>query len=174
MRPRTAQTRKLALTVHITASVGWLGAVAAFLALAIAGVTSEDPHRLRALYPAMEMMAWAVIVPAGIASLVTGIVQATGSKWGLLQHYWVVVKLIINVLATAVLLLYMQNIGRLADAAANDQLTGDSYTGLRAQAVLHSAAALIVLLGATVLSVYKPAGRTRYGRGKALARQSAS
>ncbi len=34
------QLRKLALTVHVTASVGWLGAVAAFLALAIAGLTS--------------------------------------------------------------------------------------------------------------------------------------
>ena len=34
MSPRL---RKLALTAHVTFSVGWLGAVAAFLALSIAG-----------------------------------------------------------------------------------------------------------------------------------------
>ena len=163
MAPRT---RKFALTAHITASVGWLGTVAAFLALAIVGVSTEDPERLRALYPAMEIMAYAVIVPLGILSLLTGLVQALGSTWGLFRHYWVIVKLIINVVATAILLLYLESIGRLADYAANDQLVAGAQTQLRAQAVVHSAAALVVLIGATVLSVYKPPGMTRYGQRK--------
>ena len=34
----TPGLRKFALTTHVTSSVGWLGAVGAFLALAIAGV----------------------------------------------------------------------------------------------------------------------------------------
>ena len=163
----TGRTRKLALTVHITASVGWLGAVAAFLALAIAGAASEDPARLRGLYPAMEIMAWSVILPLGLASLLTGVVQALGSRWGLLRHYWVVVKLVINVLATAVLLLYMENIGLLADAAGRGALVPGAEKALRDQAVLHSGAALVVLLGATVLSVYKPPGLTAHGRRRA-------
>ena len=164
MTPMSGGARKLALTSHITASVGWLGAVAAFMALAIAGVSTDDPSRLRSLYPAMEVMAWAVILPLGILSLITGVIQALGSKWGLWRHYWVIVKLVINVLATTVLLLYMESIGRLADFAASDQLIAGAQGALRDQAVLHSAAALIVLMGATVLSVYKPRGMTRYGQ----------
>ena len=39
----TPGLRKVALTTHVTSSVGWIGAVAAFLALAIAGVGSQDP-----------------------------------------------------------------------------------------------------------------------------------
>jgi hypothetical protein len=35
----TPRLRKFALTAHVTSSVGWLGAVAAFLALAVAGLT---------------------------------------------------------------------------------------------------------------------------------------
>jgi hypothetical protein len=96
----TPGLRKLALTAHVTSSVGWLGAVAGFLALAVAGLTSEDAQMVRAAYLAMELTGWFVIVP------------------------------------------------------------------LRIQLVADAGAALLVLLVATTLSVYKPQGRTRYGRRK--------
>ena len=47
--------RKFALTVHVTSSVGWLGAVAAFLALAVAGLTSRDAQTVRATYLVMDL-----------------------------------------------------------------------------------------------------------------------
>ena len=43
----TPRLRKLALTTHVTASVGWLGAVVAFLALSLTGLTSHDPQTVR-------------------------------------------------------------------------------------------------------------------------------
>ena len=55
--------RKFALTAHVTSSIGWFGAVAAFLALAIAGLTSQDAQIVRAAYLAMELTTWFVIVP---------------------------------------------------------------------------------------------------------------
>jgi hypothetical protein len=54
MRPRL---RKFALTAHVTSSVGWLGAVAGFLALAVAGLTSQDAQMVRAAYLAMDLTA---------------------------------------------------------------------------------------------------------------------
>jgi hypothetical protein len=47
----TPHVRKFALTVHVSSSVGWLGAVAAFLALAVAGLSSQDAQIVRASYP---------------------------------------------------------------------------------------------------------------------------
>ena len=44
----------IAITAHITSSVGWLGAVAAFLALAVAGLTSQDVQLVRAALPSVE------------------------------------------------------------------------------------------------------------------------
>ena len=152
------------LTAHVTSSVGWLGAVAAFLALAIAGVTSDDPQRARAAYLAMELTGWWVIVPLCLASLVTGVVQGLGTEWGVLQHYWVVVKLLMTVLATIVLLVHMKPIGHVAGVAARDALERGDLRGLRLQLVADAAAALVVLLVATTLSVYKPRGKTRYAR----------
>ena len=51
--------RRLAFLVHVICSVGWLGAVVAYLALAIAGLTGFDATLERAAYPALEWIGWA-------------------------------------------------------------------------------------------------------------------
>src|SRR4051812_49085831 len=81
--------RKLVLTLHITGSVGWLGAVAGFLALGIAGLSDDNAMMTRAAYLGMRIVGWYVIVPLCGVSLVTGVAQALGTPWGLFHHYWV-------------------------------------------------------------------------------------
>ena len=155
--------RKAALTAHVAASVGWLGAVVVFVGLAVVGLTSQDAQTVRGAYLVMEPAGWYVLVPLGLLSLLTGLVQSLGTRWGLCRHYWVVAKLSINVVATIVLLLYMQTLGYLADVAA--ETTGDDLAALRsASPLLHAGAALLLLLVATTLSVVKPRGMTRYGQ----------
>ncbi len=153
--------RKLCLVLHIGTSVGWLGGVAATLALSGTALLADDVGTARSSYSAIESIAWWVLVPLSLGSLGTGLVQAAGSRWGVFQHYWVIVKLVINVLASGVLLLYMQTLERLASSTPNH---GDPSP------LLHSGAALILLIVALILSVYKPRGLTRYGWRKAARR----
>lgn len=166
--------RKLALTAHVTLSVGWLGSVAAFLALAITGVTSADPQRVRSAYLAMEVTGWFVIVPLSFASLLSGLIQALGTTWGLFRHYWVLIKLLINIFANALLLVHMQPINRVAAMAAATTFSTDDHRELRTQLVVDAVAALVALLVATTLSVYKPRGVTPYGAQKLREQRSAS
>ena len=107
----TPPVRKLALTAHVTSSVSWLGAVAAFLALAIAGLARSDAQMVRAAYLATEMITWFVIVPLAFASLLTGLIVSLGTPWGLFRHYWVLVKFMLTILATVLLILHTQPIG---------------------------------------------------------------
>jgi hypothetical protein len=154
-------TRKLALTVHVVTSVGWLGAVVAFLALTVAALTADQSPAGRAAYPAMDLVTRHAIVPLAIGSLVSGLLSSLGSNWGLLRHYWVTTKLGLVLAATAVLLLQLEPIGGAADAAGSTDLTD-----LRASTYsvgVHATGGLVVLLTATVLAVYKPRGLTRYG-----------
>ncbi|MCA1611082.1 MAG: hypothetical protein ABR610_08630 [Thermoanaerobaculia bacterium] len=160
----TPRLRKFALTAHVTSSVGWLGAVAGFLALAVAGLASQDAQRVRAAYLAMELIGWLVIVPLSVASLLTGLIQALGTTWGLFRHYWVLIKLLITILATVLLVVHMRPTSYVAGVAARMTLSGADLRGLRIQLVADAGAALLVLLVATTLSVYKPRGLTRYGR----------
>ena len=154
--------RKLALTAHVVSSVGWLGAVAAFLALAVVGLTSRDAATVRGAYLVMEPAAWFVLVPLAFASLVTGLVQSLVTAWGLFRHCWVVFKLAINVAATVVLVMYMPTFGAMADVAADPGADlGVVRTG---SPLLHAALALLLLVVATALAVFKPRGVTPYGR----------
>jgi hypothetical protein len=161
MAPRV---RKFALTAHVTSSVGWLGAVAAFLALAIVGWTSQDAQTVRGAYLVMEPAAWLVLVPLAFASLLTGLVMSLGTTWGLFRHYWVLFKLLINVFATVILLTYMGTFRYMAGVAADPG--ADLALVRNPSPTVHAVLALLVLLVATVLAVYKPRGVTPYGRRK--------
>ncbi len=162
----TPHLRKFALTLHVTSSVGWLGAAAGFLALAVAGLTSQDAPTLQGVYLAMELTGWYVIVPLCLASLLTGLVLSLGTKWGLWRHYWVLIKLVITIVSAFILFGFMQTLGYLGDLASDITVSTDQLRGLRQSPVLHSGGGLLALLVTTTLSVYKPQGLTRYGQRK--------
>jgi hypothetical protein len=145
-------------------SVGWLGAVAAFLALGVIGLNSENDDTVRAAYLVMEPAAWLVLVPLAFGSLLTGLVQSLTSTWGLFRHYWVLFKFLINVVATVVLLAYMETFRVMGDVAGDP--SADLSEVRNASPVLHAALALLLLLAATTLAVYKPRGLTPYGQRK--------
>jgi hypothetical protein len=168
----TPRLRKLALTAHVASSVGWLGAVAAFLALAVVGLTSQDAQTVRGAYLVMEPAAWVVLVPLAFASLLTGLVQSLGTPWGLFRHYWVLFKLLINVFATIVLLMYMETFDFMAGVAADP--SADLGSVRNSSPALHAGAALLLLLVATTLAVYKPRGMTPYGWRKQHEQRTAS
>lgn len=163
----TPRLRKAVLTVHVASSVGWLGAVAAFLALGVVGLTSENDDTVRAAYLVMEPAAWLVLVPLAVGSLLTGLVQSLTSKWGVFRHYWVLFKLLINVVATVVLLVYMETFRVMANVAGDP--SSDLSVVRNASPVLHAALALLLLLGATTLAIFKPRGLTPYGQRKTQA-----
>lgn len=158
--------RKLSVTIHIATSIGWFGAVAVFLALAVTGLTHPDEQRVRAAYLAMQIATRAVIVPLAFGTLATGLIVALGTRWGLLQHYWIVAKLAITIVATAVLLLHTHPVEQMAHAAAGPIPMAAEMRPLRVQLVVNAGAALLALLTAAALAVYKPRGMTAYGRQK--------
>jgi hypothetical protein len=155
--------RKFALTAHVVSSIGWLGATLVFLALAIIGLTGQDAQTVRGAYLVMEPAAWYVLVPLAFASLLTGLVQSLGTAWGLFRHYWVLFKLLINVFATIVLLIYMQTFSIMARMAADPTMSTADIRALGTSPRFHAILAVVLLLVATVLAVYKPRGMTPYG-----------
>jgi hypothetical protein len=155
--------RKFVRTAHVIITVGWLGTVAAFLALAIVGLNNQDMQIVRATYVAMDLIARYVIVPLSILPLLlTGPLLSLGTPWGLFRHYWIVVKVVINILSTLILLVHMQPIAYLARVSAEGTLSSDDR-GVQIQLVVAAGAGLLALLVATALAVYKPRGMTAYG-----------
>lgn len=164
MRP---SLRKLLLTAHVTFSVGWLGAVAAYLVPAIVALASADIERARACYLVMHLTGWFLIVPLGLGALATGLIQSLGTEWGLFRHYWIVAKLVMTVIGVTILLVHMRTVTSVA-AMTSEMLLMASSSQLKTQLVVHAAGGLVILIVATTLSVFKPWGKTGYGRRKAV------
>jgi hypothetical protein len=152
------RARRFVLTTHVVSSVGWLGALVAYVALDLTAVLGTEPRMVQAAYLGMELLVRSVIVPLALLSVVVGVVNALATPWGLFRHYWVLVKLVLTVLATAVLLLEAPTVAALARSAVG---TGDPRA--LPGSLPHSVGGLVVLLVTTTLSVYKPRGLTRYG-----------
>lgn len=113
----------------------------------------------------MDLTGWYVLVPFSIASLLTGLISSLGTRWGLLRHYWVLVKLVMNLFATTVLLLFMtmfiRPLRQLVDAAATPAVGVELHS---LAPIVHTSGALLLLVAAAALSVYKPRGLTRHGQ----------
>lgn len=156
--------RKFALTLHITCSVGWIGAVIAFLALVIAAMTREDVQILRAVWIALDLLGFLVIIPLAMVSLFSGLVMSFGTKWGLFQHYWVLFSFALTVLAVLVLLGNMQSVRFLAGTVTDsDNSSVDMLRAGLQNELLHAGIGLGVLVVIQVLNIYKPRGLTPYG-----------
>jgi hypothetical protein len=150
--------RRTVLTVHVASSVGWVGALIAYLALDLTAATSSDIAVVRGAYTAMDVIVRYAIVPLALASVLVGIINGLGTSWGLFRHYWVLAKLVLTVVATGVLLIEAGSVRYLAAAAA----TASDPRSL-GSTLPHSIGGLLILATALVLSVFKPRGLTRYG-----------
>lgn len=149
----TPRSYRLLLVTHLTVSVGWLGVVYGKVVLGIAIVTAGTPAVAERLYAATTMLDLGY-PPVAVATIVTGVALSLGTRWGLLRHWWVTMKIVLTgaVISTAV---------ALGDRVVAQSLAAPAAVGAGpATSVLSlSVAHLLMLVVATVLSVYKPWGR---------------
>src|SRR5688572_27212854 len=101
-----AHLRRVLLMAHIALSVSWIGAVGAFLALAILGQRSTDAVTVTSAYVAMNAISLFVVIPLSLCALISGMAMALLSPWGLIKHYWVLSKLTLTLLAAGMLMLH--------------------------------------------------------------------
>lgn len=162
MSPRL---RKGMLALHIGTSVGWLGAIAAYIALNAPVIIGADEQLVRASHMMMRPVLLYAVIPLALTSLLTGVIQSLGTRWGLFRHYWVVISLVLTVFATAILLLHVPAVDGLAARAAEGDADPSALNG----DLFHSVGGLLLLLVPLVLNLYKPKGMTRYGWRKQMA-----
>ena len=92
--------------------------------------------------------------PAGAGSC-----QSLVTPWGLLRHYWVVLKLLITVVATVALMAYLDTFRFMAAMAGDPRADVGALRNW--SPALQAVLALVMLLLATVLALFKPRGLTR-------------
>lgn len=157
------RVRAALLTVHIATSVGWLGLNGALVALEVTCLRTGDPTEQAGMAAAMAVIATWVVIPVVFCALVSGLVLALSTPWGLVRHWWVLAKCGIAAALTAAGLVLM--LPRLHQIVAGD----GEPVGM--QTLVGRSVALVLLLAATGLSVVKPWGKTPHGRAVSVPRQ---
>jgi hypothetical protein len=161
----TPRWRKAILTLHVVTAVGWLGTDLVLLTLGIAGLTGAADRAV--VYPAAALVGEVLFVPLTFVVWLVGVVNAIGTPWGLVKWWWVATKLgIVTVMLGLVTFALYPNLAAAADqgAALAEQQ--------RLNLVIAPAVSTSLLLFSTVLSTYKPWGRTRRGDQRRPAQQA--
>jgi len=163
---------RLLLVTHIMVSVGWLGLIFAKLVLGLRAMMASDaPELSGSLYGAMEVVNVA-FPPAAVATLVTGVLLSLGTRWGVLRHYWVATKLALCLAVIATGVAFVDRLVQRSVSGPSVQAVGegtvlDIVSAPTTLLISLSAAHVLMLGAATVLSVYKPWGKTPFGQTKA-------
>jgi hypothetical protein len=160
--------RKAVLVLHVASSVAWLGLSLGLLALAATGLTTSDPQLERSVYLGANVLGQILVGPISLTAFTTGVVLALGTKWGLVQHKWVLVKFVLTAVPVVLTFISLRpGLSALAASAASAtdaELIAQAPTEDAINMVVAPSVATTMYLTSTILSVTKPWGRTPWGR----------
>ena len=115
----------------------------------------------------MNLIGFYVIVPISLASSISGLLLSFGTEWGLFRYYWVAIKFLLPIVATAALMLHqftaVATAAKLAATPFGDLFPRHDLSKVGTQLVGDASLAIVILIAATVFAVYKPWGLTSYG-----------
>jgi hypothetical protein len=166
MGTMSRETRKFVLLTHILGSISWIGVDLVMGVLSFVGLASDDPQTVATAYGALTMFCVPLLLTLGLLSLTTGVILGLGTRFGLVRYWWVVTKLVLNLVLTTLVLVALQP--TLGDAATEvatvDASLPDRLADVSRNMIFPPIVSTSLLLFAAWLSVYKPWGPTPYGR----------
>jgi hypothetical protein len=155
LRPKP---RKFVLTLHVGFSVGWLGSTMVMTALAVVGLLTPDDGLRHHIYRIMHVLDLVVVIPVVLLAVFTGLVVSLFTHWGLARHWWVFTKFALTISIPVVAGVQHFWIADLIARTADDPQAKPGNLGV--QLVVCFVGYTVVLWTSTVLSVFKPGGKT--------------
>jgi uncharacterized membrane protein len=154
------KSRKAVLVLHIASVGSWLGIDVVMAVLTFTAIGTDDESTKALCFRVLELVTIWPMTISGLTCLLTGVLLAYGGKYGLTKYWWVVVKLVINLLlSTLVLVALRPGVGELADRGQ----AGDLEVPL-GDMIFPPIVSPTLLMVAVVLSVFKPWGLLRSPR----------
>jgi hypothetical protein len=146
--------RKRLLLVHVTGSVGLLGATSSSLLLAIVAASTDDPGLAHSAHELISLQSAVFGIPLSFVALLSGLALGPASKWGVLRYRWTTAKL-------ALLLGVILNGALMIGPTTAQRIDGG---GSASTLIVAVSASVLMLAVSVALSVYKPGGRLRTAR----------
>jgi hypothetical protein len=158
--------RRTVLVLHVLCGVGWMGLDLALGLLVVTGRVSDNGPTVAAAYTAARLVIPVVVPVLACGMLLTGIVLGLGTRYGLVQWTWVLTKLTLGVILTALVFVALVP-GALSiptDLVGSADEVRDAVGSAGTDLMYPPVVSFLALAFALVLSIWKPWGRTRWGR----------
>jgi hypothetical protein len=155
------RTRKTVLVLHVASAGAWLGIDVVMAVLVGTALLTDDPRRKALSLQALELFTLWPLLGAGLVCLATGVVLGLGSRYGLVRYWWVLAKLVLNLVLTSLVLVALAPQVAVTAALARRFLAGEPVTVGVGQLIFPPIVSPTALLVAMVLAVFKPWGRIR-------------
>jgi hypothetical protein len=148
--------RRITLILHIIAGGAWIGIDVMVAVLVWTGRFGAHPDVRSLAYRALATFTVVPMLGSGLICLATGVVLGLGTKWGLLRYWWVAVKLFLNLVLCALIIVALEP--GMDDVAryGRDVAAGTEDPSAVSSLFFPPAVSLTALTAATVLSVVKP------------------
>jgi hypothetical protein len=144
-----ARTHKGVLVVHIVSAGVWIGIDVVMAVVIFTALLADDDNTKALCYRALELFAVWPLLTAGLVCLASGVVLGLGTKYGLVRYWWVAIKLVLNIVLTALVPIAL----RFAAGEPASLVVGNL--------IFPPIVSPTALLLAVVLAVFKPWGRIR-------------
>lgn len=156
-----APVRKLVLLLHIMSAGIWLGLDVAMAFAIFTALNTDDRQLAAALFQALETITVVPLLSTGVVCLITGLFLGWGSRYGIVRYWWVLIKIVLNLILTALVLLSLQSgvqeVGEYGARLITDPTATTDLSNIVYPPIVSPTALTIAML----LAVFKPWGRIR-------------
>jgi ferredoxin-NADP reductase len=156
------------VAAHAISAAAWVGITCAVVTLAVIGRATRDLDTAVIVYKLISYFDITLLPWANFATTLTGIALGLTTRWGLIRYRWVAAKLIISFAILASAFAYVEDsVGAMIEKAEHLALTGGTTDQLGSGGDVVFAGfglPLLSLVAAMLLSLYKPGGKTQWGR----------
>jgi hypothetical protein len=159
-----ARTHKVVLVVHIASAGVWIGIDVVMGVVIFTAILADDENTKALCYRALELFAVWPLLTTGLVCLASGVVLGLGTKYGLVRYWWVAIKLVLNIVLTALVLVALRPGVMEAAEQGRRFMAGEAASLAVGDLIYPPIVSPSALLIAVVLAVFKPWGQIRKRR----------
>ena len=152
--------RKSVLVVHIVSAGAWIGIDVVMAVFVFTALLADDDTKALC-YQALELFAVWPLLTTGLVCLASGVVLGLGTKYGLVRYWWVAIKLVLNIVLTALVLVALRPEVSKAAEQGRQFAAGEPASLVVGNLIFPPIVSPTALLIALVLAVFKPWGLIR-------------
>lgn len=157
--------KKWWLFAHVMCAVIYFSGLFGTLLLALSTKFTTDSQQIYSAHQFIHFFDWFLIIPGAATSLITGLVLAVRTNWGLTQYYWVMAKWIGNIggitFGGTAMRHWIHEPFANIPASVIDPLQSPAYVHNRQLLFLGLAISFALLLFLSAISYLKPWGKRK-------------